>query len=425
MARLSAERRSSALRAVARILVDRALEILEANARDLDAARPAVEAGTMSRALFDRLRLDEAKLRGLADGVSQLADFVDPLGNSSLATELDDGLRLYRVSCPIGVIGVIFESRPDALVQIATLCLKSGNAVLLKGGREAHNSNRVLFDAVRSAAVEAGIPEDALALLEDREDVDALLRADGLVDLIVPRGSNSLVRSIQERTAIPVLGHADGLCHVYVDASADVEKALAITVDAKTTYPSACNSAETLLVHESIAQAFIPRVVDALLEHGVEVRCDERTRALAGDRAVVPASDSDWNTEYCDMVLSVRVVSSLCEAIDFVNEYGSAHTDAIVCEDDEAWETFFAEVDSAGVYRNASTRFADGYRYGFGAEVGISTGKMHPRGPVGLEGLVTYKYKLVGDGHVTAAYSGPRARRFSHRNLLDGGAGEC
>jgi glutamate-5-semialdehyde dehydrogenase len=425
MARLSADRRSEALRAVARRLTEREAEILAANARDLEAARPALDSGAMSRALFDRLRLDADKLAGLASGVEQLASFADPLGVVGLGTELDDGLRLYRVTCPIGVIGVIFESRPDALVQIATLCLKSGNAALLKGGREALHSNRILFDVVRSAAVDAGLPQDALALFMDRADVDALLEADGLVDLIVPRGSNALVRSIQERTSIPVLGHADGLCHIYVDARADLEKALSIVVDAKTTYPSACNSVETLLVHEAVAEAFLPRVVASCQDRGVEVRCDERSRTYVGDRQVVEAADSDWRTEYCDLILSVCLVNSVDEAIDFINDHGSAHTDAIVTDDDETWDCFFAGVDSAGVYRNASTRFADGYRYGFGAEVGISTGKLHPRGPVGLEGLVTYKYKLVGDGHVTADYSGPRARRFSHRNLLEEGVREC
>jgi len=320
------------------------------------------------------------------------------------------------------VIGVIFESRPDALVQIASLCIKSGNAVLLKGGREAKASNRALFDTIVEAVSAAGVPSDALALFEEREDVDALLAADGLVDLIVPRGSNALVRSIQERTSIPVLGHAEGLCHVYVDESADLDKALGIVVDAKTSYPSACNSVETLLVHEGVAEAFLPRVVDALSPMGVELRGDEIARRIA---PLTPTSAEDWDTEYCDLVLSVHVVESLDEAVDFINTHGSAHTDAIVTDDDAAWERFFAEVDAAGVYRNASTRFADGYRYGFGAELGISTGKLHPRGPVGLAGLVTYKYKLVGDGHVSTDYTGPRARRFSHRNLLGEESREC
>jgi glutamate-5-semialdehyde dehydrogenase len=371
----------------------------------------------MPDSLYRRLKLDEAKVRDLVAGVEQVAALEDPLGRVTLATELDEGLELCRVTCPIGVVGVVFESRPDALVQIASLAIKSGNAVLLKGGREAEHSNRALFEIFASAAASEGVPADALALLGGREDVAALLGAHEWVDLIVPRGSNALVRYVQSNTLIPVLGHAEGICHVYVDRAADLERALAIVQDAKLQYPAACNAVETLLVDERVAAEFLPKVVERLSAHGVEVRCDDRSADEFGVRGAARATDEDWNTEYCDLVLSVRVVRSLDEAIEHINAHGSGHTDAIVTEDDRAWERFFAEVDSAGVFRNASTRFADGFRYGFGAEVGISTGKLHPRGPVGLEGLVTYKYRLVGRGHVVAHYAGPNPRPFTHRPI--------
>ncbi|HXG64078.1 MAG TPA: glutamate-5-semialdehyde dehydrogenase [Blastocatellia bacterium] len=419
LARFSTEEKNHALRNIARRLNERAEEILAANRQDLDAARPLVESGRMAESLYRRLKLDEAKLRDMISGIEQVAALADPVGGITLATELDEGLRLYRVNCPIGVVGVIFESRPDALTQIASLCLKSANAVLLKGGREAENSNRVLFATAQSAAVEAGVPAEAMTLLESREDVRALLEAEGYVDLIIPRGSNALVSFVQENTNIPVLGHAEGICHVYVDRAADLEKALEITLDAKAQYPAACNAIETLLVHAAVAREFLPRVIAALQSKGVEVRCDDRAMREYGIVDVKQATQEDWSTEYSDLILAVKVVDSLEEAIEHINTYGSRHTDAIITEDDSAWERFFAEVDSAGVYLNASTRFADGYRYGFGAEVGISTGKLHPRGPVGLEGLVTYKYKLVGSGQTVAMYSGSNARKFTHRVIDD------
>jgi len=418
LARMPAADRNRALEGIARALEDGAAPILEANARDLAAADALVEAGRLSAAARGRLRLDGDKLRSLAAGVRQVAALEDPVGRVTLSTELDEGLRLDRVTCPLGVIGVVFESRPDALVQIAVLCLKSGNAVLLKGGSEAEHSNRALFAALRCAAAEACVPADALALLESRDDVAALLEAERDVNLIVPRGSNALVRYVQDHTRIPVLGHAEGLCHVYVDRAADLARALAITLDAKVQYPAVCNAMETLLVHADVAGAFLPRAVEALASRGVEVRADPAAAAASGAGApVVPAAAADWDTEYGDLVLSVKVVGSLEEAIAHINEHGSRHTYAIVTEDAEAASRFCADVDSAGVFVNASTRFADGYRYGFGAELGISTGKLHPRGPVGLEGLVSYKYRLVGAGHVVADYVGPRARPFTHRPL--------
>ena len=417
LARLTTVEKNRALAEIAGALESHAEAIFAANRRDLDAARPQVEAGAMAESLYRRLELGEAKLRDIVAGVRQVVALDDPVGAITYAMELDENLRLYRVNCPIGVVGVIFESRPDALVQITALCFKSGNAVLLKGGREARHSNRALFEIIRAAAGRAGLPVEAMALLERREDVNEMLKAGGFVDLIIPRGSNELVRFVQEHTSIAVLGHADGLCHVYVDRAADLEKAIAITKDAKLGYPAACNAVETLLVHRDVAGEFLPGVVEMLAACAVEVRADARSRALLKRETVAEATEADWRTEYCDLILAIKVVDSLEEAVTHINTYGSRHTEAIITEDAAAFERFFAEVDAAGVYWNASTRFADGFRYGFGAEVGISTAKLDPRGPVGLEGLVTYKYKLIGAGHTVTDYSGPHAKRFTHRRL--------
>ncbi|HEX5732029.1 MAG TPA: glutamate-5-semialdehyde dehydrogenase [Blastocatellia bacterium] len=415
LARLSTEEKNASLLAIAREIGEQTEQILAANKTDLETAAAMVEAGEMTEAAYRRLKLDEAKVRDIVSGIEQVAGLEDPVGKITLATELDEGLRLYRVNCPIGVIGVVFESRPDALTQIASLAIKSSNAVLLKGGREAEHSNRALFGAVQTAASRSGIPAGALALLESREEVNALLKAEGFVDLIIPRGSNALVRYVQENTNIPVLGHAEGICHIYVDEAADLEKAAAVVLDGKLQYPSACNSVETVLIHTKVAEGFLPRITRELQRGGVEVRLDEKAISRFGIGGIKTATEEDWKTEYCDLVLSIKVVETIEEAIEHINTHGSHHTDAIVTEDTVAFDQFFAEVDSAGVYLNASTRFADGYRYGFGAEVGISTGKLHPRGPVGLEGLVTYRYKLMGAGHTVSMYAGPNARRFTHR----------
>jgi glutamate-5-semialdehyde dehydrogenase len=414
MAALSAADKNAFLSRVALALQDRSDEILSANAEDVAAARLLVESGRISEPAFKRLKLDLPKLREIVSGVEQVAAMEDPVGKSTLETELDDGLTLCRVNCPIGVIGVIFESRPDALVQISALAIKSGNAVILKGGAEAEHSNRKLFAILRDAAIAVAVSPECLQLLENREDVRSLLSADAYVDLIVPRGSNQLVRYVQENTLIPVLGHAEGLCHIYVDRAADLTKALDVVIDAKTTYPAACNSVETVLVHKEIAPGFLPAVVEKLQSQNVEVRCEQQWIDRLHLQGVNAATEQDWGTEYCDLILSIRVVDGLDEAIDHINTYSSHHTEAIITEDAAAFERFFAAVDSAGVYLNASTRFADGYRYGFGAELGISTSKLHPRGPVGLDGLVTYKYKLVGNGQTVAMYSGKDARSFKH-----------
>jgi glutamate-5-semialdehyde dehydrogenase len=417
LAQLSTEEKNRAVVAIADNLEECADEIMAANHQDLEAARRLVAAGEMAESMFRRLKMDAEKLSEIVEGVRQVASLEDPVGKVTLATVLDDGLRLYRVSCPIGVIGVIFESRPDALVQISTLCLKSGNSALLKGGREAARSNQALFGVIREAIVEAGLPPDTFFLLETRDEVREMLEAEGLIDLLVPRGSNSLVRYIQENTNIPVLGHADGICHVYVDRSADLEKARRVVVDAKTQYAAVCNAAETLLIHRDVAGQFLPLIVEELRRLAVEVRCDESDIEAYRLHGVTVAEEADWRTEYGDLILSIKTVSSIEEAILHINEYSSRHTEAILTEDEKAFERFFAQVDSAGVFWNASTRFADGYRYGFGAEVGISTYKLHPRGPVGLDGLVTYKYKLIGDGHVVADYTGSNGKSFTHKPI--------
>ncbi|MEG0768094.1 MAG: glutamate-5-semialdehyde dehydrogenase, partial [Clostridia bacterium] len=321
--------------------------------------------------------------------------------------------ELYRDSCPIGVIGVIFEARPDALVQIASLCIKSGNAVLLKGGREALETNRALFHALSAAALEAGLPDGFAALLETREDVADMLSLDDCIDLIIPRGSNAFVRHILDNSRIPVLGHADGICHVYIDDSAQIDMAVRIAVDSKAQYVAVCNAAETLLVHAQVAPAFWPALAEGMRAAGVALRGCPRACAQL---ACAAATDADWDTEYLDYVLSVRVVDTLDEAIDHINRHGSGHTDAIVTRDEQAASRFLQRVDSAGVYWNCSTRFADGYRYGFGAEVGISTGKIHARGPMGLEGLCIYKYKMLGHGQ-TVQEQLDGAWQYTHRSL--------
>ena len=417
LARKTAVDKNRVLERVAGALELHTRGIFTANHQDQRAALQAVEAGEMSEALLRRLKFDEAKLRDVIVGIHQLVALDDPIGEITYGMELDTDLRLYRVNCPLGVVGVIFESRPDALVQIATLCFKSANAVLLKGGREAQHTNRKLFEIIQAAAVSAGWPADAMALLERREDVDEMLAAEGSVDLIIPRGSNQLVRFVQDNTNIPVLGHAEGICHIYVDRTADLEKAFAITMDAKLSYPAACNAVETVLVHSDVAEAFLPNIAAMLDANGVRLRADARGRGAIRGVDVAEATEADWRTEYGDLILAIRVVDSLDEAIAHINTYGSRHTETMITEDTGAFERFFAEVDAAGVYCNASTRFADGYRYGFGAEVGISTGKMHPRGPVGLEGLVTYKYKLVGAGHTVTPYTGPEARPLLHKPI--------
>jgi glutamate-5-semialdehyde dehydrogenase len=407
---LPSELKNQALEAIAQALEANAADILAANIADCEAAR----ADGLSPALYARLKLDETKLLGAIAGVRDVAKLPDPVGDVQLHRELDTGLILQRITCPLGVLGVIFEARPDAVVQISSLAIKSGNGVILKGGKEALRSCEALVNAIWQGLGQAGIDPSVVQLLTTREETLELLQLDQYVDLIIPRGSNSFVRFVQDNTRIPVLGHADGICHLYVDQTAEIPKAIALTIDSKTQYPAACNAIETLLVHRAIAADFLLEAVIPLQDRQVELRGDERTLEFLN---IQPATEADWSTEYSDLILAIKIVDSLEEAIGHINTYGSRHTEAIVTEDPQAARTFMAQVDAAGVYHNCSTRFADGFRYGFGAEVGISTQKMPPRGPVGLEGLVTYRYQLEGNGHIVATYAGKHAKPFTHRDL--------
>jgi glutamate-5-semialdehyde dehydrogenase len=417
VAKLCAAQRNEVLLAAAEAIEQDAPRILEANAADCSAAEPAVASGKMSFAMFARLRVKESGVAQMAAHIREVARLEDPLGRRLAATELDDGLVLHRESCPIGVIGVIFESRPDVVPQLASLALKSGNAAILKGGSEAAHTNEALVSIWRKCLKRfPAVPLDSISLLQSRAAVLELLAMDRDVDLIIPRGSYELVRFIMKHSRIPVLGHGEGICHVYVDGAADLQKAVDITYDAKVQYPAVCNAAETLLVDEPIASKFLPLVVTKLKDAGVEIRGCAKTLAMLPKSGIVAATEQDWRTEYGDLILSIKVVAGLDDAIDHINRYGSHHTDAIVTEDSEAAKKFLNEIDSAGVFHNASTRFADGFRYGFGAEVGISTNKLHARGPMGLEGLTTYKYKLYGSGQTVAPYTRGE-KSFKHRRL--------
>ena len=411
LASLSAEAKNRAIEAVAMALEANATAIVAANQADCDAA----VADHLAQPLYGRLKLDRVKLEGAIAGLRDVARLPDPVGTVQIHRELDAGLVLTRRAVPLGVLGVIFESRPDAVMQISALAIKSGNGVILKGGREAVRSCTALVQAIKQGLAAAGVDPAVVQLLTTREETRALLDLEGYVDLIIPRGSNAFVRFVQENTRIPVLGHADGICQLYIDREADLEQALAIALDAKTTYPSACNAIETLLIHQDMAATGLPALVEALHQARVELRGDEAARQIVP--ALVPATEDDWTTEYSDLILAIKVVASVEEAIAHINTYGSRHTEAIVTRNLATAAHFMERVDAAGVFHNCSTRFADGFRYGFGAEVGISTQKMPPRGPVGLEGLVTYKYQLVGDGHVSSTYSGSDAKPFTHRDL--------
>ncbi len=416
MATTTSEQRERALMEIAEAISREKVSILKENKLDLEAAKETQSRGDITDSLVKRLKMNEEKIREIVDMVRSVAAQGDPIGKTLYAMELDEGLELYRVSSPIGVVGVIFESRPDALPQIASLCLKSGNAVILKGGTEASNSNRVLFDVIEKASREAGVPEGWIQLLEDRQEVAELLELDEYVDLIIPRGSNSLVRHIEDNTRIPVLGHSEGICNVYVDVDADIEKALDVCLDAKVQYPSVCNAVDTILVHGGVAEEFLPDMKVRFDDAGVEVRgCPITVKLMGG--GVEAASADDWETEFLDYIVAIKVVSEMDEAIRHINMHSSKHTDAVMTRDGEAAVKFMEEVDSSSVIWNASTRFADGYRYGLGAEVGISTGKVHARGPTGLEGLTTYKYYLIGTGQTVSSYAGSQAKEFTHRRI--------
>ncbi len=410
---LSCEIKNAALKNVADALKNNTNSVIEANERDLATAKIAVEEGKLSKSVFNRLKADENKINAMIDGIYDVMKLDDPVNKVEFTRELADGLILKKVTCPIGVIGVIFEARPDVLAQISALAIKSGNAVLLKGGKETINTNSVIYKIIVEALDKTeGFPKNVINLLFSHDDVAQMLSEDKSIDLIIPRGSNKLVKYIQENTKIPVLGHASGICHIYVDESADFDKALTVIEDSKCQYPAACNSVETVLVNENIAEKFLPLFVSKMTEVGVIVNGDEKARKIVDGLGEV----QEWAHEYGEKELSVKIVNSLEEAVDHINEYGSGHTDCIVSENTNSVNYFMARVDSAGVYHNASTRFADGYRYGFGAEVGISTNKTHARGPVGLEGLTIYKYQLEGHGDIVSDFCS-RKRKFTHKNI--------
>lgn len=383
---LDTKARNSALMKIAEALESSKDAIFKANKEDLDNAVKA----EIPAPILARLKFDESKLSSCVQGIRDLIGLEDPLNKILLKRQLDEGLVLTKITCAIGVIGVIFESRPDALVQISSLCVKSGNCAILKGGSEAAHTNRILFDTIHQAGVEAGLPEHFLTLVEDRAGIAELLGCHDYIDLIIPRGSNEFVQYIMANSKIPVMGHADGICHIYVAEDADIDMALKIIEDSKTQYAAACNAVETLLVNEQIYDNLVSRITDK-----IELR------------------EGDFNKEYLDWIMTVKKVSGLQEAIESINANGSHHTDCIITTDAAKADEFMRYVDSAGVYWNCSTRFADGFRYGFGAEVGISTGKLHARGPVGLDGLVTYKYKLAGNGQIVGDYaSGKKSFHF-------------
>lgn len=397
---LSSDIKNKALLNIAQALDSAQDEIFEANKKDLEAALPQVEAGKMSKSVFNRLKLDKNKMRDMIQGIIDVYNLEDPIGKTLMKRSLDTGLILTKISCPIGVLGIIFEARPDVISQISALAIKSSNAVILKGGKESINTNTAIMKVIQAALVATeGFPKDVLTQVFTRDDVAKMLECDNYINLIIPRGGNSLVKFIKENTKIPVLGHADGICHIFADESADLEKAKRIVIDSKTQYPSACNSVETLLIHKNFAGR--EELLNALKESDVQLVYEPES----------------WHKEYSDKILAVKVVESVEEAIEHINTYSSGHTESIITENIENAKKFLVGVDSAGVYHNASTRFADGFRYGFGAEVGISTNKTHARGPVGLEGLTIYKYTLEGHGDIVKDYV-EGVKSFNHKDLI-------
>ena len=417
IASLSTETKNLALLTVAQNIETNKERIFEANKKDLELADKLIKEGKLSQSLYSRLALNESKIKDMIQGIKDVAQLEDPINKTQWAMEIDKGLELYRVSCPIGVIGVIFEARPEVVAQISALAIKSSNAVILKGGTEAAESNQVIFDIITEALYTVKqFPLNSINLIKTREDVAEMLKMDDYIDLIIPRGSNALVKYIQSNTKIPVLGHADGICHIYIDDEADLTKAIDICVDSKIQYPSACNAVETILINKNTDPAIVIEIIKALQNNSVTVKGDDLIRKIYPN--IEQTTKEDWLTEYSDKIVSIKVVNNIIEAINHINTYGSGHTDAIITENPEKAKVFMDMADSAGVYHNASTRFADGFRYGLGAEVGISTNKTHARGPVGLEGLSIYKYKLFGNGQIVADYCGDKAKPFTHKRLI-------
>lgn len=410
MASLESSIKNKALSAIATALTANKERIFAANEMDIkNSLIKGVDAP-----LIKRLKFGEDKLNEMMSTISSLISIPNPVDQTLMARELLEGLKLYKVSCPIGVLGIIFESRPDALVQIATLCLKSGNCLLLKGGSEAIKTNRILYEIIANASIDAGLPKGWIALLETREDVTDMFTLDNYIDMIIPRGSNSFVKYIMDNSNIPVMGHADGICHVYVDSDADLLMAVKISMDSKTQYVAVCNAVETLLVHESVSKEFLPMFYKEAAAFPVEIRGCKRTQKII---SCLPAKETDWNTEYLDYIISIKIVDSIKEAIDHINTHGSNHTDSIITANEKNAALFAGKVDSAGVYVNCSTRFADGFKYGLGAEVGVSTSKIHARGPVGMEGLLIYKYKLIGNGHIVGENTSPKL--YTHVDISE------
>ena len=399
IAELDTDIKNSALNKIAQAFEINKQEIFDANNQDLVQAEELVNNGELSKATFNRLKLDENKMRDMIQGIKDIANLEDPIGKNFFVRELDKDLTLYKVSCPIGVLGIIFEARPDVISQISALAIKSSNAVILKGGKESKNTNRKILEIINSALDEIKeFPKNVIQQVFTRDDVARMLKCDNYINLIIPRGGNNLVKFIKENTKIPVLGHASGICHIFVDKSADIDMASKIVIDAKTQYPSACNAVETLLIHKDFPKT------------------DELLASLQLSEIKLINNPESWDIEYGDKILSYKFVNSLNEAIEHINQYGSGHTDSIITNDIHNAEKFMNNVDSAGVYFNCSTRFADGFRYGFGAEVGISTNKTHARGPVGLEGLTIYKYKLIGNGQIVDDYA-KGIKQFHHKDL--------
>lgn len=404
--------RNAGLLAIAKGLEANTAALIAANNEDMKRS----QAENLGAPLLKRLTFDAAKIGDVVQGIYSLIELNNPLGATKLSTHLDNGLDLYKVTCPIGVIGVIFESRPDAFIQIATLCLKSGNSVLLKGGREALETNRLICKVIQEATATAGIPQGWIQNLESREEVTAMLSLDQYIDLIIPRGSNEFVKYIMDNSNIPVMGHADGICHVYVHDDADLDQAVKIIVDSKTQYVAACNTLETLLINEKVAKTLLPILKKALDDKECRIKGDDAVGKII---SVEAATEEDWKTEYLDYILSIRIVPTMEAAIEHINTYGSGHTDVILTKDETFVKTFMTLVDSACVFWNCSTRFSDGFRFGFGAEVGISTAKLHARGPVGLDGLLSYKYKLLGHGQCVIDYANGKSTFTHEPNQLD------
>ena len=421
MANFDTSQKNEILHDVAETLRENSDEILVENAKDMTIANKMLERGELTDSASKRVILNQVKIDQMAQNCESVAALPDPAGKTVKATRLDNGLDLHCVSCPIGVIMVIFESRPDVVVQISALALKSGNSVILKGGKESKNSNRVLAEIIRNTLAKSdSVLENAIILVETRDEVTELVKIGAGIDLIIPRGSYELVRHIQENARAPVLGHGDGICHVYIHDDAEQEKSQDVSLDAKLDYPAVCNALETLLVHQNFPDSWFAHILLKMQDSGVELRvCSETKKRLESytDLNYYPAADIDWETEYVDLILSIKTVKSAEEAVEHISQFGSKHTEAIITENSELAEWFLKTVDAAGVFWNASTRFADGFRYGLGAEIGISTNKTHARGPVGLEGLVIYKYRVYGNGQIVEDYSGKNPRSFTHKPL--------